>query len=127
MTGEKTETIALLTPDGDRPELRLDLRRRVLDGLWVGHVCRQDEGVAPRSHDVPPCPFEPLAAPCDQADERPRLANARAVARPTPAEAPVMTTTSRPPSASSRLSALVLAALVRFAWGRPSNHSDPAL
>ncbi|MGA8346937.1 MAG: hypothetical protein WB773_03875, partial [Isosphaeraceae bacterium] len=55
LTGEKTESIALLTqidPDVDRAEGLLEGCRRGLDGRGVTHVHRQDQPAASLRLDV---------------------------------------------------------------------------
>ncbi len=88
----------VVDPHVDRPELRLDARRGGLDRVGVGDVGGQRRARAARP--LVPRRQRPRAvlAAGDQPDVVAARANARTVARPTPADAPVtaMTLPSSP-------------------------------
>ena len=95
--GRKDRDHRVVDPDINRAELGLDRRSGGLHLAGIGDVRWNHEGPPSPGLDVPACAFQPCDASSKQADVRPRSAKARAVARPTPADAPVMTTTSDRP------------------------------
>src|SRR5438270_4358817 len=83
-----------IDPDVDRAELVLDALGRRFDGIRIGDVERQRQRLPAAFFDLRCCGLQPLGAACYQPNLRPCAAKACAVARPTPADAPVMTTVS---------------------------------
>ena len=85
---------SVVDPDVDRPEFIFHGRRRALHPIRVGHVGGNDAGLAPQRLDVAPGCFQASVARASNPICAPWRAKARTVARPTPADAPVTTTTS---------------------------------
>ena len=85
--------MALLTHTSIGPSSRLDVRGGALDLLGIGHVGRRDDARTPCSSTSRRAASSRSAPRAMSPTCAPRRAISRAVARPIPAEAPVMTTT----------------------------------
>ena len=84
----------VIDPHVDRPQFLLDSFGGSLDAVGVRDVALNDDRLASQRFDVALGSFQSFKAPGDEADVAPSVsANMRAVARPTPAAAPVMTMT----------------------------------
>ena len=113
----------IVDPYLDGPQLVLDPFGRRFD-LSTGDVRRHHEGPNPGCLHLLGHGCQARVAPGDEATSKPCSANARAVARPTPADAPVITATWRPgiPDPSCRM---VWASLAQHLTARPLPRGRP--
>ncbi len=82
----------VVDPDVDRTQLLFDPRRRSFDLVGIGHISGKREAFSAQLRHFPRGIVKALGIARDEAHGAPSRAKARAVARPTPAEAPVTTT-----------------------------------
>lgn len=83
----------VIDPDVDRSESLFDLLPGAIDGIGISHVEGQHQSFAAKILHLILRTVLPVNIARDQADPRALLCEFPSTARPTPAEAPVITTT----------------------------------